>query len=153
MVPTSPPKLEDFLGGATMGTHQYGSSDREAMALSLDNMYYHQNTEPGTNRQHSLHFHQQPYQQQQQQIQDQHSYFSGLAGHEMYHTPSEEHKETHLGDCSLQLPPMEEDGIPGLKSWVARHYSTNQALEQKMTSCIGDDGGSGSIGSMGYGNL
>ncbi|MED6130718.1 hypothetical protein PIB30_003295 [Stylosanthes scabra] len=31
----SSPKLENFLGGATMGTHE-----REAMALSLDTMYY-----------------------------------------------------------------------------------------------------------------
>ncbi|PPD76499.1 hypothetical protein GOBAR_DD26579 [Gossypium barbadense] len=36
MVPTSTPKLEDFFGGATMGTHHYESSDRETMALSLD---------------------------------------------------------------------------------------------------------------------
>ncbi|KAJ6675972.1 AP2-LIKE ETHYLENE-RESPONSIVE TRANSCRIPTION FACTOR [Salix viminalis] len=36
MVTTSTPKLEDFFGGATMGTHHYESNDRAAMALSLD---------------------------------------------------------------------------------------------------------------------
>ncbi|XP_058098256.1 uncharacterized protein LOC131243142 [Magnolia sinica] len=43
VMPASSPKLEDFLGGATMGAHQYGSIDREAMSLSLDNMYYQHN--------------------------------------------------------------------------------------------------------------
>ncbi|KAF2295610.1 hypothetical protein GH714_033288 [Hevea brasiliensis] len=36
MVTTSTPKLEDFFGGATMGSHHYGTNHREAMALSLD---------------------------------------------------------------------------------------------------------------------
>nr|KYP72491.1 AP2-like ethylene-responsive transcription factor ANT [Cajanus cajan] len=40
MVPTSSPKLEDFLGGATMGGQDYGGHGREAMALSLDSIYY-----------------------------------------------------------------------------------------------------------------
>ncbi|XP_010273592.1 PREDICTED: AP2-like ethylene-responsive transcription factor ANT [Nelumbo nucifera] len=156
MVPTSSPKLEDFLGGATMGTHQYGSNDREAaMALSLDSMYYQQNSESETNRQHSLHFPQQHFRQQQQIQVEQNPYFSGLTGHEMYQTALEEEpKETQISDCSLQLPPMTDDGIPGLKTWVARHYSTNHALEQKMTGCMGDDGGgSSSIVTMGYGDL
>ena len=40
MVSSSSPKLEDFLGGATMGTHDdYGSHERDAaMALSLDSI-------------------------------------------------------------------------------------------------------------------
>ncbi|CAI9777205.1 unnamed protein product [Fraxinus pennsylvanica] len=41
MVPNSSPKLEDFLGGATMATHDYGSQ-RETMALSLDSIFYNQ---------------------------------------------------------------------------------------------------------------
>ena len=54
MVPTSSPKLEDFLGGATMGAQDYGTHEREAMALSLDSIYYsNQNAEPETNRDHS----------------------------------------------------------------------------------------------------
>ncbi|XP_010248341.1 PREDICTED: AP2-like ethylene-responsive transcription factor ANT [Nelumbo nucifera] len=154
MVPTSSPKLEDFLGGATMATHQYGSNNRETMPLSLDSMYYQQNAESESNRQHSFHFLQQPFRQQQQQIEvQQNPYFCGLTGHEMYQAAMEEPKETQLAECSLQLPPMAEDGIPGLKSWVARHYSANHALEQKMTDSMDDDGGSGSIGAVGYGDL
>ncbi|KAF8406174.1 hypothetical protein HHK36_008254 [Tetracentron sinense] len=149
------PKLENFLGEATMGTHQYGSNDRETMALSLDSMYYHQNTEPETSREHFLNPLQQHFRQQQQQIQVQHPYYSGLIGHEMFQTPLEETKETQVADCNLQLPPMAEDGISGLKNWVARHYSENHALEQKMSGCMGDDGGSGSgsAGAVGYGDL
>ncbi|KAJ4962670.1 hypothetical protein NE237_022609 [Protea cynaroides] len=154
MVPTSSPKLEDFLGGASMGTHQYGSSEREAMALSLDSMYYQQHTETEAHRHNFLPH---PFRQQQQQIQvhQQHPYFSGLTGHEMYQTPLEEQpKDAHIADCRLQLPPMTEDAIPGLKSWVARQYPTNQALEQKMTGCISEDGtGTTSVGPMGYGDL
>ncbi|XP_043711707.1 AP2-like ethylene-responsive transcription factor ANT isoform X2 [Telopea speciosissima] len=157
LVPTSSPKLEDFLGGASMGTHQYGSNEREAIALSLDSMYYQQNPEPEANRQHFL---QQPFRHpQQQQIQvQQHPYFSGLTGQEMFQTPLEEEpmKGKHLADCSLQLPPMPEDAIPSLNSWIARQYSTNQALQQKMVGhCISEDGAAGntSVGPMGYGDL
>ncbi|KAG7993377.1 hypothetical protein I3843_01G001100 [Carya illinoinensis] len=42
MVTTSTLKLENFFEGATMGTHHYESNDREAMALSLDSMFYNQ---------------------------------------------------------------------------------------------------------------
>ncbi|KAJ4964775.1 hypothetical protein NE237_016624 [Protea cynaroides] len=152
MVPTSSPKLEDFLGDASLGTHPYGSTEREAMALSLDSIYYQHNSQPGTNRQNFI---QQPYRQQQQQIQlQQHPYFSGLTDHEMFQTPlEEEQKETHLADCSLQLPPMAEDAIPGLKNWVDRQYSTNQVLEQKMTASISEDVSGTTAGPMGYRDL
>ncbi|KAF8410259.1 hypothetical protein HHK36_002784 [Tetracentron sinense] len=154
MVPTSSPKLENFFGGATMETHQYGSNDREAMALSLDSMYYHQSTEPETNKHQSLNLLQQPFRQQQQHIQvHQHPFFSGLMGHAMYQTPLEDTKESQLADCNLQLPQVAEDGIPALKNWVAMHYSSNNALEHKMAGCMGYNGGSGSVGAMGYGDL
>ncbi|XP_058076613.1 AP2-like ethylene-responsive transcription factor CRL5 isoform X2 [Magnolia sinica] len=35
VMPACSPKLEDFLGGATMGANQYGSIDREAHRPSL----------------------------------------------------------------------------------------------------------------------
>ncbi|KAK3030229.1 hypothetical protein RJ639_038352 [Escallonia herrerae] len=82
MVPNSSPKLEDFLGGAAH--HQYGGHDeREAMALSLDSMYYHhQGTihEPETeSRQHSLDLLQEPFgQQHQDNIQEQTSWYHGM---------------------------------------------------------------------------
>ncbi|XP_073122959.1 AP2-like ethylene-responsive transcription factor ANT [Henckelia pumila] len=45
MVTNSSPKLENFLGGATMANHQYGSTaspHRDAMVLSLDSAFYNQ---------------------------------------------------------------------------------------------------------------
>ncbi|XP_068657618.1 AP2-like ethylene-responsive transcription factor ANT [Aristolochia californica] len=152
MVPTSSPKLEDFLGGATMGTHQYGDNNREAMALSLDSIYYHQNTETQTDRHHSLNL-LQPFRQQIQVQQN--PYFSGLTSQEIYHSPLVgEHKESPMGDCSLNLPPMTEEEIPGYKNWAARHYDANSGLEHKIGGCLGEEGGSSaSVGAMGYGDL
>ncbi|XP_077233899.1 AP2-like ethylene-responsive transcription factor ANT [Tasmannia lanceolata] len=154
LVPCSSPKLEDFLGGPTMGTHQYGDNDRESMALSLDNMYFHTNPEHENHRQHSQNL-LQPF-SQQMQVQH-HPHFqtfqegicSGLSGHGMYQTPvEEEHKQNHL------VPSMTGDEIPGLKNWVARHYPTNHSLEHKMANFLGNGGGgSGSVGPMGFGDL
>ncbi|KAK9285333.1 hypothetical protein L1049_024524 [Liquidambar formosana] len=159
MVTTSTPKLEDFFGGATMGTHQYESNDREAMALSLDSMYYHQTPEHETNNSQNFlnNFQQNSRQQQQQHIEvQQYPYnYSGYRSHQMFQTPLEQGtKETQLADCNLQLPAMTDDGITGMKNWVSRNYPNNHALEQKMIGCMGDNGGeSGSITAMGYGDL
>ncbi|KAF6136904.1 hypothetical protein GIB67_018943 [Kingdonia uniflora] len=153
IVSSSSPKLEDFLSGAsaTMGTHhQYGSNDREAMALSLNSMYYHQNSESEVNRQASMSFLQQPFRQQhQQQIHIQHHpYFSGLTGHSLYQAPLEQTKETQLAE-------MEQDETPSLRNWVDRNYSTNHAMDHKMVGFLYDEGGGGfgSVGAMGYGDL
>ncbi|PIA44278.1 hypothetical protein AQUCO_01700110v1 [Aquilegia coerulea] len=149
VVPSSTPKLENFLGGGTMGNHQYGSNEREAMALSLDSMYYHQNSESESNRQHSLN-----RLQQERQIQVQHHpYYSGVTDHELYQTQfEEENKDNNLADCGLHFPPIAED--PSLKNWVGRHYSTNQPMEQKVGGCLGDEGGgSGSVSTIGYGEF
>ncbi|KAG1366668.1 AP2-like ethylene-responsive transcription factor CRL5 [Cocos nucifera] len=125
MVPSPSPKLEDFLGGGpNMGSHhQFGSNDRETMALSLDSIYYHQNSQPEDNRSHPLDL------LQVQQHQQEHPYFqplqeglcSGLTGHEMYNGPLEE--------------PMADDGIPSLKNWVAGHYdAVNNGLDLQPLS-------------------
>lgn len=158
MVPTSTPKLEDFFGGATMGTHHYESNDREAMALSLDSMYYHQNPENEPNSQNCLNQLQSNSRQQQQQLiqLQQYPYVSGFRSHEMFHTPLvEETKETQLAaDGNLQLPNMADTGLPGMKNWVSRNYPTNESLEHKMIGCMSDNGGeSGSMSTMGYGDL
>ncbi|XP_031125671.1 AP2-like ethylene-responsive transcription factor ANT [Ipomoea triloba] len=82
MVPNGSPKLEDFLGGATMGeNHQFGSHEREAMALSLDSIYYHNPNDPQEAARHrgSLDFLQEP--------QTPHSYFSTLQCHDLYQEP------------------------------------------------------------------
>lgn len=146
MVPSPSPKLEDFLGGGpNMGAHhQYGSNEREAMALSLDSLYYHHhNQEPKVvDRDHHHHHHslellQQPYRQQS-------SYFqplpegmcSALAGHELYPSALE---EEHMAD----------HGYPSLKNWVARHYNGG------INVMGGDEAGmgSGSVSAIGYGDL
>ncbi|XWS24071.1 hypothetical protein CRYUN_Cryun28dG0069400 [Craigia yunnanensis] len=154
IVPTSSPKLEDFLGGATMETHQYGSHERETMALSLDSMYYHQNADQETNRQHSLNLLQEPFRQKDQEFAVQtHPYYSGLACQGMYQSPLEETKDAQLADCDSQIPQMEET-MPCFKNWVARHYSTHSSLEQEMTTSMVDDGAaSGSVGAIGCGDL
>ncbi|XWS45107.1 hypothetical protein CRYUN_Cryun15aG0108200 [Craigia yunnanensis] len=152
MVPTSTPKLEDFFGGATMRTHHYESSDREAMALSLDSMYYHQNPDQEHNNQNCLgHLQHSSRQQHQQQLQvQQYQYYSGYSNQEMIL----EAKETHVTDCNLQLPTIADDGPPGMKHWISRNYSTEHAMHQKMIGCMGDNGvESGSIGAMAYGDL
>ncbi|GMY11964.1 AP2-like ethylene-responsive transcription factor ANT [Fagus crenata] len=153
---TTTPKLEDFFGSATMGTHHYESNDRgAAMILSLDSMFYSQNPNQETNNQNFLdHFEQNSRHQQQQpqQIQtQQYPYYSGFRNHEMLlHEP----RETQFADCSLQLPTMGDDGIPGMKNWISTNYSANHSVEQKMIGCMGDNGGeSGTLGAMAYGDL
>ncbi|KAJ6735496.1 AP2-LIKE ETHYLENE-RESPONSIVE TRANSCRIPTION FACTOR ANT [Salix purpurea] len=150
MVSSPSPKLEDFLGGATMGSHQYGSHEREAMALSLDSVYYQQSSESETNRQHSL------YRQQDQQFSVQtHPYDSGMACQGLYQASLEgETKGTQLADCNSPIPQMADDELPCLKNWVARHYSSQNALEQQINSGTADDGGAScSASAMGCGDL
>ncbi|XVE55713.1 hypothetical protein DITRI_Ditri03aG0180200 [Diplodiscus trichospermus] len=155
VVPTSSPKLEDFLGGAAMETHQYGGHERETMALSLDSMYYHQNADQDTNRQHSLDLLQESFRHQDQEFAVQtHHCYSGLACQGMYQSPLEEEpKEAQLVDCDSQIPQMVET-MPCFKNWVARHYSTHSSLEQQMTTSMVDDvAASGSVGAMGCAEL
>lgn len=88
IVPNSSPKLEDFLGGSTIG---------EAMALSLDNIYYPQNDETESHSHHSLGFIQESFSHHQQelqlQLQLQHPYYS------MYQSSAEEEtKDTQLAE-------------------------------------------------------
>ncbi|KAK3211021.1 hypothetical protein Dsin_015727 [Dipteronia sinensis] len=151
---TSTPKLEDFFGGTTMGTHHYESNDREAMALSLDSMYYHQqNPEHQPNNQNCLNNLQDNSRHQEQQIQaQQYHYYNqemllGLGG--------EKGKQTQIADCSLQLPTMaDNDQMHGMKNWVSRNYSADHATQHKMIACMNDNGAdSGSISAMSYGDL
>ena len=162
MVTTSTPKLEDFFGGATMGTHHYESNDREAMALSLDSspsMYYHQDPDHEPNNQNCLnHLQQNPRQQQQQQhqhIQVQHyPCYSNFRNNEML--VGEDAKQmAQASDCSLKLPNMGDDGITGMKNWVSRNYQGNHAMEQKMLRCMVENGGESgpNISAMAYGDL
>ncbi|KAI5588883.1 hypothetical protein BDE02_05G125900 [Populus trichocarpa] len=155
MVSSPSPKLEDFLGGATMESHQYSSHEREAMALSLDSIYYQQSSEPETNRQHSLNLYE-PYRQQDQQFSVQtHPYYSGIACQGLYQAPLEgETKGTQLADCNSPIPLMGDDELPCLKNWAARHYSSQNALEQQINSGMVNDGGAScSASAVGCGDL
>ncbi|XP_019174774.1 PREDICTED: AP2-like ethylene-responsive transcription factor ANT [Ipomoea nil] len=116
MVPNSSPKLEDFLGGATMGDGEYGSHEREAGILSLDSIYYtQQDVEEEAARQRclGLGFHQDP--------QNHHSYYSNLQ--------------------IAQMPGNDE-----LKNWASVQLFGQQAPEQQQigtttTALVGDGGG------------
>ncbi|KAJ9170529.1 hypothetical protein P3X46_018630 [Hevea brasiliensis] len=150
MVTTSTPKLEDFFGGATMGSHHYGTNHREAMALSLDSMYYHPDPDHHPNNQTCLnHLQQNPRHQQH------YPYFNtNFRSYEML--VGDEPKETQqVSDCSPQLPTIGDDGINGMRNWDSRNYPTNHAMDQqKMVSCMGDNGGeSGVINSIAYGDF
>ncbi|KAJ7966489.1 AP2-like ethylene-responsive transcription factor ANT [Quillaja saponaria] len=155
IVPSSSPKLEDFLGGASMETNGYGSHEREAMALSLDSIFYNQNVEPAPNKEHSFCLCPEPFRQQEQVSVQSHPYYSELSCHGIYQTPLEhENKETHVTVCDSQMSHFAEEAIPSMKSWVARHYSAHQAFEQQMNSNMADDSGaSGSVGGVGCGDL
>ncbi|MCD7465573.1 hypothetical protein HAX54_001574 [Datura stramonium] len=111
MVQSSSPKLEDFLGGATMGASQYGSHEREAMALSLDSLYYHQNEE-------------------EIQVHSHHPYYSPMHCHGMYQDSLlEETKPTQISNCDAQITQ-----VPGneLKSWG--HYAEQHAIDQHINA-------------------
>nr|QNI23744.1 AP2/ERF transcription factor [Camptotheca acuminata] len=156
MVPNASPKLEDFLGGtATMATNQYGTNEREAMALSLDSMYYHQNTEPETTRQRSLDLLHESFRQQQGIEVQHHPYYSALPCHGMYQTALEdETKGTQLTDSDTQIPAMAGDGLSGFKNLVTGHYSDHHELEQQLNTSMVDEGvASGSVSAMGCGDL
>nr|XP_027092291.1 AP2-like ethylene-responsive transcription factor ANT [Coffea arabica] len=139
MGPNSSPKLENFFGGATMGTHQYGSQDRETMVLSLDSIFYSQNVEP-----------------EGEPIRQENPYFSGLQCQDMYQHPlHEENDETRVADCDTQIPTMAGED---LKNWVAVDYSDQHALDQQQLNTApmvegGNGSGSGSVGSVGCGDL
>ncbi|CAI9763074.1 unnamed protein product [Fraxinus pennsylvanica] len=129
MVPNSSPKLEDFLGGTTMASHDYGSHERAAMVLSLDSMFYSQV----------------PFRQQQH-----HQYYSGLQCNGMYQRIDEEQpKETQLVDC--KLPPTSENEIPCLKTWVDHHpleHQVNGCMVDGHNICGGDAMGCGDLQSL-----
>ncbi|KAL5558710.1 hypothetical protein UlMin_034921 [Ulmus minor] len=150
MVPSSSPKLEDFLGGASVGTHEYGNQEREAMALSLDSLYYNQNVDSETNRELSLDIIQQPFRQNHQ------SYYPGIPC--LYQTPlvEQQSKDLHIANCNPQMSHIEEEAVPGFKNWVARQYSAHHSIEQEINvagNIVDDAGGSGSGGAVGRGDL
>lgn len=159
---SSTPKLEDFFGGATMGTHNhYDNNDREAIALSLDSMFYqqipthHHHHEPNNNSQNLLN---QEHESQQQHYS---SYYSGLKTHEMMFQDHQKQQAQIENYNNVQNPSVGsvDHSISAMKSWVSRNFSDSSnnhgVLEQNMIGCMGENGAesAGSIGSMAYGDL
>lgn len=131
---TSTPKLENFFGGTTMGTHHYEASDRGGvMALSLDNssMYYHGNSN----------------------IQD---FLNNPQGNsrQIQHQDYSSFRETQLSEetnnLHHQLPTtISDNDISNMKTtWVSRDYTVDHSLDQKMNGCIGDNVGYGDLQSL-----
>lgn len=113
-----------------------GAHEREAMALSLDSMYYPQNIEEETNRQALLNH-------QDIQVQN-HPFYSGI-----YQTP--------LGDEEQETEET-GDGLTYFKNWVNCQYPGPQSLHQQMDhgSSVDNGGGFGGNkpnGAMGCGDL
>lgn len=140
VVSSSTPKLEDFFGGATMGSHHYESNDREAMALSLDSIFCHQNPTHEPNNQTFAHF-------------------SSLRSRELMLQDS---KVILPDGCNLQQqqqhhPAVAQSDISSMKNWaVPRNYAAtnNGSFEQKMVNCMTENSGeSGPINAMAYGDL
>lgn len=108
-----------------MGTHDFDRGAANAMALSLDSMYYHQNSEHEALQHNHRH--------QQQQIQPQ-QYQDYSAFRRLYQTvPQEESNCTHL-------PTIGEDEVNGMKNWISRNYQPQ-------------GGECGSVSGMGYADL
>ncbi|KAI9106406.1 hypothetical protein K1719_021934 [Acacia pycnantha] len=146
MMPNSSPKLEDFLGGATMGTH-------DAMSLSLDSIYYGtQNAHPQAPRDHSLDFLSEPFRHQDPiSVHSQHPYYSGIACHTSIY-PSLEHQSK---DPQMQPSMSSEEGIACLKNWGApgRDYPVQQHKKNGSMEDDGSGGASGSVGKVGCGDF
>nr|GME00287.1 AP2-like ethylene-responsive transcription factor ANT [Ipomoea batatas] len=136
MVPNGSPKLEDFLGGATMGeNHQFGSHEREAMALSLDSIYYHNPNDPQEAARHrgSLDFLQEP--------QTPHSYFSTLQCHDLYQEPldGEPKSSHHLAECvenELKNWSLTLSMSPGSQSSCVTAATARQISPTELECCV-----------------
>lgn len=92
-MPNLSPKLEDFLGGATHG--------REATALSLDSIYYNQNAEADSDRQHSLNLFKQ--QEQQHILFQSQRYYSGMYQFSAEDANKEAHFASYCSDIRLAM--------------------------------------------------
>ncbi|KAG6473332.1 hypothetical protein ZIOFF_067247 [Zingiber officinale] len=133
ILPSPTRKLEDLLGGGpdTGAHHHYGNFEREAMALSLDSLYYYQNAHAES----TLHGQQIPVVQHQLFLQPE-GMCSGIPEHEMYQGP-------------LEVGAMVEDGdLPSFKSWAPRSYTA-------CNNGLAEEGGIGrrSIDVAGFGEL
>ncbi|XP_042391260.1 AP2-like ethylene-responsive transcription factor ANT [Zingiber officinale] len=141
MMPSPSPKLEDFLGGGPhMGMHHQFANDDSVAAMALSLGYGKDSESQGHRNNHSLTLLHRQHQLYFQPLQEAAGLCSNLASHEMYDAAMDE-GSTH--DV--------HEGIPGLKSWVSRHYDGGS------NGCCGDEAGLGpvsvGVGAIGYGDL
>ncbi|KAM7278799.1 hypothetical protein ACFE04_005933 [Oxalis oulophora] len=120
VVHNSSPKLEDFLGGATMETHHHNHyathQETETMGLSLDSFnYYTTNASQHNNNVGQQHF--------------SHSYYTGIPCQAGFfnNTPlddgtNKDNNNNNTINCDSQISQMGNDD--GLKNWISRHYPT-----------------------------
>ncbi|KAI3712993.1 hypothetical protein L1987_71563 [Smallanthus sonchifolius] len=102
MVSSTPPKLENFFGGVTMGTPDFDRGNEATL-------YYNQNSDHHEALQHNHRPHQ--HQIQPQHYQD----YSGFRA--LYQTVQQEQVNLH------QLPSYsEDDDISTMKNWFSRNY-------------------------------
>ncbi|CAH9065487.1 unnamed protein product [Cuscuta epithymum] len=117
MVPSSSPKLEDFLGGATMADNRY---ERETSGLSLDSIYYHQQEEADRQRTSSFHLH----------PQNQHSnYYYSPQSHQM--SGNELKNWVSVGQFGQEAPHISSGG--GVGGMVG--FNDFQPLSLSMSPC------------------
>ena len=150
MMPNSSPKLEDFLGGATMGSH-------DAMSLSLDSIYngtQYDTQSQQTHRDHSLDFLSEPFRQDPIHVHpqhQQHTYYSPISCHPpIYPSPplEQQHKDPHMQQMSS------EEGMACLKNWAVHQQGLQQKKNASLVSLGEEEGGaSGSVGKVGCGDF
>ncbi|KAL8266188.1 hypothetical protein R6Q59_003532 [Mikania micrantha] len=112
MVSSTPPKLENFFGGVTMGTPDFDSRNEATV-------YYNQNTDHHEALQHNHRHH-------HHQIQPQH-YPDYTNFRDMYQNVQQEQvKEAQISADHLHhlQTYSEEDDITGMKNWISRNYQS-----------------------------
>ncbi|KZV54518.1 hypothetical protein F511_01316 [Dorcoceras hygrometricum] len=112
MVPNSSPKLENFLGCATMASHQYGSTaspQRDSMVLSLDSAFYNQ----------------EPYRQQNH-------FYAGLSCNPMYQTTDE---QTHMSEDEIPCLKTWMDQNQVLENQVNNSSNNDIANDRVVMGC------------------
>ncbi|KAL9691684.1 hypothetical protein QQ045_012110 [Rhodiola kirilowii] len=106
------PKLEDFFGAGTLGTHHSEANERQAMALSLDSMYYQQTSDQEANTNlHFIHNLQDSIRPQQIEIQQFPLYYYNYRTHDSYITTAQDEKlkETPVQTSNIQPSSMDND--------------------------------------------
>nr|XP_043607351.1 AP2-like ethylene-responsive transcription factor ANT [Erigeron canadensis] len=135
MVSSTTPKLENFFGGVTMGTPDYGRGGHggATMGLCLDNnnhnhnhnnstttMYYNNHNHPD----HNTRLEAQHYQHHQQDY----SSFRPMYVQQQQEQQQGVIKEAQIGDFH-HLPSIGEDvvddDINGMKNWISRNYHSS----------------------------